>query len=92
MLSSQDHYDYGVFLSFSFSNDVFRIQIGMRAVKSVLTAAANLKRKFPLVDENALMLRGITDVNLAKFLSADVPLFKVTHIVFELSHFVTTLS
>lgn len=48
---------------------------GMRAVFAVLVRAGSLKRQFPQQNESILMLQSVNDVNLAKFLDFDVPLY-----------------
>ena len=48
---------------------------GMRAVKSVLVTAGQLKRSQPHVDENVVLICALRDSNLPKFLKDDAILF-----------------
>uniref|UniRef100_A0A6P7G592 Dynein heavy chain 1, axonemal-like n=1 Tax=Diabrotica virgifera virgifera TaxID=50390 RepID=A0A6P7G592_DIAVI len=48
---------------------------GMRAVKTVIAVAGNLKRERPEMDESQIVLRALLDVNVPKFLKDDLTLF-----------------
>ncbi|ERL92012.1 hypothetical protein D910_09334 [Dendroctonus ponderosae] len=48
---------------------------GMRAVKTVISVAGNLKRENPNMDERQICLRALRDVNVPKFLKDDLKLF-----------------
>jgi len=48
---------------------------GLRALKSVLVMAGQLKRTFADLPEDAVLMRALRDMNMPKFVFDDVPLF-----------------
>ncbi|XP_050527307.1 dynein axonemal heavy chain 1-like [Daktulosphaira vitifoliae] len=48
---------------------------GMRAVKTVIIVAGNLRRENPEMNEQQIVLRALRDVNVPKFLKDDLKLF-----------------
>ncbi|KAM3867513.1 dynein axonemal heavy chain 10 [Diretmus argenteus] len=48
---------------------------GLRALKSVLVMAGELKRGSPDLNEDTVLMRALRDMNLPKFVFEDVPLF-----------------
>ncbi|KAK5620023.1 Dynein heavy chain 10, axonemal [Crenichthys baileyi] len=48
---------------------------GLRALKSVLVMAGELKRGSPDLEEDVVLMRALRDMNLPKFVFDDVPLF-----------------
>jgi dynein heavy chain, axonemal len=47
----------------------------MRAVKSVLVMAGQLKRGNPKMPEDSLLIKAMKDSNIPKFVKEDLPLF-----------------
>merc|ERR1740133_159242 len=48
----------------------------LRALKSVLVMAGDLKRGSPDMPEDVVLMRALRDMNMPKFVYEDVPLFK----------------
>ncbi|KAI9144584.1 dynein heavy chain and region D6 of dynein motor-domain-containing protein [Paraphysoderma sedebokerense] len=53
----------------------YHYDFGLRALKSVLVMAGNLKRGSPELKEDVVLMRALRDINLPKFVFDDVPLF-----------------
>nr|CCA14061.1 PREDICTED: similar to hCG1811879 putative [Albugo laibachii Nc14] len=54
----------------------YHYDFGLRALKSVLVMAGNVKRKYPGMSEDLVLMRALRDSNMPKFVYDDVPLFK----------------
>ena len=54
----------------------YHYDFGLRALKSVLVMAGGLKRGSPEFDECTILMRALRDMNMPKFVFADVPLFR----------------
>ena len=48
---------------------------GLRSIKSVLVQAGKIKRQSPEQSDELILLRAMTDMNIAKFVAEDKPLF-----------------
>lgn len=53
----------------------YHYDFGLRALKSVLVMAGDLKRGSPDLPEDVVLMRALRDMNLPKFVFEDVPLF-----------------
>ncbi|PVD32839.1 hypothetical protein C0Q70_08286 [Pomacea canaliculata] len=53
----------------------YHYDFGLRALKSVLVMAGELKRGSPDLNEDVVLMRALRDMNLPKFVYEDVPLF-----------------
>ena len=54
----------------------YHYDFGLRALKSVLVMAGSLKRGYPELGEDAVLMRALRDMNMPKFVYDDVPLFQ----------------
>lgn len=72
------HYRLPILLSYSFFFlfSKHHYDFGMRAMKSVLVMAGELKRASPDVKEEITLMRAMRDSNIPKFVKEDVSLFE----------------
>lgn len=54
----------------------YHYDFGLRALKSVLVMAGQLKRQYNDLAEDIVLMRALRDMNMPKFVYEDVPLFK----------------
>jgi dynein heavy chain len=48
---------------------------GLRAIKSVLVVAGNMKRAEPTLTEDSILMRALRDFNVPKIVEDDMPVF-----------------
>jgi dynein heavy chain len=53
----------------------YHYDFGLRALKSVLVMAGQLKRSYAEMPEDVVLMRALRDMNMPKFVFDDVPLF-----------------
>jgi dynein heavy chain len=54
----------------------YHYEFGLRPIKSVLVQAGFLKRSYPDMPEDSVLMRALRDMNMPKFVFEDEPLFK----------------